>query len=120
MSQHLLTGREGEESAAKYLVQLGYQLRERNVRFGRDEIDIVAFDRKRKMMVFVEVKTRTAATANYPIHTAVDHRKRACLRRAVGKWTIKHDYDGPGRLDVVCMSQGKVIEHIVDVGSDFF
>ena len=33
-----------------------YEIRERNVRFKHDEIDIIAYDQVEKMIVFVEVK----------------------------------------------------------------
>ncbi len=95
-------------------------MRERNVRFGRYEIDIVAFDRVEKMMVFVEVKTRSNHSFAYPIRTAVDRRKRRAMRLAIARWTLQHDYDGPGRIDLLSVSNGRVIEHLKDLGSDFF
>ncbi len=119
MPAHLLTGLRGEEAATQYLRGLGYDIRERNVRCRRDVMDIVAYDRKHRMMVFAEVKTRSTVTANYPIHTAVDRRKRKCLLRAARFWCLKHQYYGSGRIDVVCMSEGNVIEHLMDLGSDF-
>ncbi len=70
------TGRLGEDIAAKYLRLQRYRICERNVRFGRFEIDIIAFDKSENMMVFVEVKTRTTVSPQYPIHTAVDKEKR--------------------------------------------
>ncbi len=120
VAEHLTIGRHGEEAAARYLLELGYDIRERNVRFRRDEIDIVAYDRRRGMMVFVEVKARSSVSALYPIRTAVDRRKKKCLRRAIGRWIVAKRYDGPGRIDIVTMSGDKVVEHVLDVGSDFF
>jgi len=49
-------GRIGETIAAGYLRLIGYRIIERNLRIGRNEIDIVAFDGD--CLVFVEVKTR--------------------------------------------------------------
>ncbi len=115
-----LTGSLGEEIAAQYLVSNGYDVRERNVRFKKFEIDIVAYDTQEKMMVFVEVKTREHHSQRYPIHTAVDGRKRGAMRKAVARWVTKHDYQESGRTDVLCVSGGRVVEHIKDLGSDFY
>lgn len=49
-------GNYGEELAAKFLVENGYEILERNYRFGHGEIDIVA--KENDTLVFVEVKYR--------------------------------------------------------------
>ncbi len=49
----------GEDAAAEYLATEGYIIKERNIRFGRHELDIVA--ENQEYIVFVEVKTRTEA-----------------------------------------------------------
>ncbi len=117
---HLQLGSAGEDIAARYLTGIGCVIRERNVRFGRDEIDLIAYDSAEKMIVFVEVKTRTRTSDQYPIYTAVDKRKRLALRRAVNRWVIKHQYDGPGRIDVVCVCGDRIVQHLRDLGSDFY
>ncbi|HEY0009472.1 MAG TPA: YraN family protein [Tepidisphaeraceae bacterium] len=50
-------GERGENVAAKYLTQQGYKILQRNYRSKLGEIDIVA--RQGRVLVFVEVKTRT-------------------------------------------------------------
>ncbi len=114
------TGFLGEEIAAGHLLSQGYDIHERNVRFQKWEIDIVAYDPSEKMMVFVEVKTRMHHSDRYPIHTAVDRRKWNAMRKAVARWVTKHQYEGPGRIDVLCVSGRGVVEHIKDLGSDFY
>lgn len=109
----------GEEMAAAYLRRLGYDIRERNTRFGKHEIDIVAYDPAEKMIVFVEVKTRRSHCEQYPIRTAVNQNKRRALRKAIWKWLRHHQYDGPGRMDIISVCQENIVEHLVDVGSDF-
>lgn len=113
-------GRHGEDLVTQYLMERGYIIHGRNVRLGRYEIDIVAEDTVERMMVFVEVKTRRAAHPLYPARTAVDAKKRRSLREAVARWVIEHAYDGAGRIDVVAVSAGRIEEHVVDIGSDFF
>ena len=48
----------GEELAARFLANKGYEIVERNYRYGHGEIDIIAIDPDSKYTVFVEVKTR--------------------------------------------------------------
>lgn len=119
MASHLRLGKEGEAVALQYLVQQQYSIIDCNVRFGRDEIDIVAYDRAERMIVFAEVKTRSQNSHVYPIHKAVNDRKKRCLRRAISQWCIAHSYDGPSRLDVLCVHHGKVIEHLKELGRIF-
>lgn len=49
------TGNIGEDTAAEYLLKLGYKITERNLRLFCGEIDILAQDKK--TIVVVEVKT---------------------------------------------------------------
>ena len=65
MAHHLVVGKRGEEIALSYLRSLGYPIRGCNVRLGRDEIDIIAYDPKDRVIAFVEVKTRSRASADY-------------------------------------------------------
>lgn len=115
-----LTGKLGEDTAATYLARAGYIVKACNVRFGRYEIDIVAEDRKENMLVFVEVKARTKSSDMYPTRTALDARKRRALREAVARYVTHHGYDGPARIDLLCVSRGTVTEHLVDIGAEFF
>ena len=55
MASHNDTGKHGEELAAKWLIERGYELLHRNWRHSHYEIDIVAT--KGKFLHFIEVKT---------------------------------------------------------------
>lgn len=117
---HLLLGSEGEEIASAYLARKGYVVRERNVRFGKQEIDIIAYDPIEKMMVFVEVKTRSRSSEQYPIESSVDWRKRRALKKAVARWVLQHEYEGAGRIDVLCVHGGSVVKHLVNIGAEHY
>lgn len=56
MKGRLQLGQKGEEIAAAYLMENGYTVIDRNVRYRAGEIDIIA--EKDEYLVFVEVKTR--------------------------------------------------------------
>lgn len=118
MTSTAILGKHGEDIATKYLQSLHYRIDGRNVRYGKYEIDIVAYDKIEKMIVFVEVKTRSSHSEAYPIHTAMHRRKRASLRRAIAHWVSEHEYDGPARIDLVSVMHGAIIEHIQGVGSE--
>lgn len=114
------TGRLGEALAEAYLRSCGFHIRERNVRCGRFEIDIVAYDPIEKMVVFVEVKTRTRVDERYPVRTMVDGRKRSSMKQAIFRWVERHQYEGSARTDIVCVAGGRVVDHIVNIGADFY
>ncbi len=80
----LAAGDEGERIARRFLgAKPGWQLvacNWRNPRDRREELDLVM--RERGILVFVEVKARSAG-ARVPGYYAVDRRKKAALRRAI-------------------------------------
>lgn len=49
-------GKEGEDIAAKYLKEKGFEIIARNYHYSHGEIDIIANDKNQ--LVFVEVKSR--------------------------------------------------------------
>ena len=63
MTQKSELGKLGEDLAVEYFEKLGWKILDRNVRLGGDELDLVAQD-KNKILVLVEVKTMRAAPIN--------------------------------------------------------
>ncbi len=57
MSNSKQIGKIGEQLACKYLEKLGYKIIQRNFYSRQGEIDIIA--KQDKMIIFIEVKTRT-------------------------------------------------------------
>ena len=95
------TGRWGERLAAWYLFFHGYRILERNYRFGRYEIDIVAENRRTGTLAFVEVKTRSSTAFGLP-RDAVGLRKQQYLRRAAKGYVMqRRAYDKVTRFDIV-------------------
>ena len=94
-------GRWGELLAAGYLFCHGCRILERNYRFGRYEIDIVARERRTGVLVFVEVKTRSSTSFGRPVD-AVTAKKQLFLTRAAQGYLKTHDgFDARTRFDVV-------------------
>jgi putative endonuclease len=114
----LKTGREGEAIAVEFLQKLGYEIRGRNLRISRDEIDILAFDPADCALVFTEVKTRSKKDADYPAQMSAGFRKCEKLRRSARAWIGAWNYDGGYRLDLICVEGGEVTEHLKELSWD--
>ena len=109
-------GQQGEEIAARFLVEAGYVLVERNWRGTRGELDIIARDGDE--IVVVEVKTRTGLGFGHPAE-AITPVKLARLKRLTGQWLCEHTPRAASvRIDVVAVllvPSGPRVEHITGV-----
>jgi putative endonuclease len=109
-------GRYGEERAAIYLEDRGYEIVDRNWRSASGEIDLVAAESGR--IVFVEVKTRNGSGYGHPFE-AITPDKVARMRRLAAEWCAQKQASGVRiRLDAisVLISGGRVsIEHLKQV-----
>lgn len=94
------TAAAGEDAAAGDLERRGFTVLSRNLRVGRDEIDILALDPDGVTIVVIEVKCRTRAGA-CP-EDRVDHRKRHRLSRAALALSTRREFRGASfRFDVI-------------------
>lgn len=94
-------GRAGERYAARLLRRAGYRILDRNWKYGRLEIDLVA--RIGDEVVFVEVKTRRPGpqTAGEFVHPA----QRRRIARAAAAWLVRHPGAGASaRFDIICIT----------------
>ena len=115
MAQHNETGKQGEAAAMQYLQGQGYQILDQNYRHQHAEIDLVA--QKDRLLVFVEVKTRTNLSYGEP-ETFVSYTKANLVMRAADHYIYARDWQHDIRFDVVAVSitpRGEVkINHIED------
>ena len=106
-------GQQGEQIAEKFLRKKGYKLVERNYRCKTGEVDLIVLDRR--VIVFVEVKTRTDHSFGSPFE-AVESRKQHKMVQAARFFLHERRLDQrDARFDVVGVSWpgGKpLIEHI--------
>ncbi len=95
----------GEKLAAKYLKKNGYKILERNRHQSHNELDLIVSDRH--YIVFVEVKTRSAASDDLylPFGTpaeAVDKQKQLRTLRAAQDYLRQNPSSGKQpRMDVI-------------------
>lgn len=95
------TGKRGERLAAWYLRFHGYRILDRNWRYSRYEIDIVARERRSGVLVFVEVKTRSSTAFGLPRDAVTPQKQLFLTRAAQGYLKAQRDLDAHTRFDVV-------------------
>ena len=96
-------GTHAEDAAAAWLEQAGWRLLARNVKLGRDEIDIVAIDPgPPATLVCVEVRSSTSPDFGTP-EERVDRRKVAHLYRAAKSLQLERRL--PRRVDLVVVDR---------------
>jgi putative endonuclease len=93
-------GHYGEQRAAKYLRKQGYKILYRNYRAPHGgEVDLVCRDKR--VLVFVEVKTRRSLRYGTPA-SAVDLKKQRLIARGALAWLrLLHFPEIPFRFDIV-------------------
>ena len=108
-------GKAGEDLAAQFLERNGLKILERNYRFERGEIDIIAEEGDE--LIFVEVKARRSTAFGAP-EDAVTEEKQEQVRAVADGYLFEHDIDNrPCRFDVVAIefkNSKTEIRHIRD------
>ncbi len=114
MASHNETGKKGEELAAKFLEEKGYEIVERNYRWKRFEIDLIV--KKEPFLVFVEVKTKTNTSFGNPEDDVTD-KKAAQVMAAAEEYVYATGWKKEIRFDIIAVvikGHSTEIEHIMD------
>ena len=115
MDKHYRFGKEAEKQAAKYLENNGYEILERNWRFHKFEIDLIAHDFKNDEIIIVEVKARIDPMVD-PIDS-ITKKKIRNLVTAADQYLTENDIEQECRFDIIIIEKKKdnwIIEHIDD------
>lgn len=115
MDKHYRFGKEAEKQAAKYLENNGYKILERNWRFHKFEIDLIAHDLKNDEIIIVEVKARIDPMVD-PIDS-ITKKKMRNLVTAADQYLTENDIEQECRFDIIIIEKKKdkwFIEHIED------
>jgi putative endonuclease len=96
-----IQGKIGEDLAARFLEQNGFKIIERNYRFERGEIDLIAEEGEE--LVFIEVKMRRSPVFGAP-EDAVTEEKQEQVHTVADGYLFEHNIDNRlCRFDVVAI-----------------
>lgn len=112
MAEHNKLGTKGEKLAVEFLQNNGYKILERNWRFKKIEIDIIA--QKNNMLAIVEVKTRSSNYFGNP-QDFVNQKKIRLLVEGVNQYVISKNIDLEVRFDIIAIIKTPTqfkIEHL--------
>ena len=119
MAQHNDVGKWGERYALDILDREGYILIETDWRppRGHRDLDIIAYTPDRRVIVFIEVKTRSRRQAMLP-EDAVDRKKILNLQHAANQYIKMFNVVEEVRYDIISIiaedNNVESDEHIVD------
>ncbi len=125
MNRSHALGQFAENTAAEYLVSIGWKVIARNVKNSYGELDIIALDTNTQPveLVIAEVRCRTLGKIQAPIET-IGSRKLRTLLRASQEYIDDLNWGGFWRIDVIGITlQDKnrldnwELEHIKDITS---
>ena len=114
MAQHNELGKKGEQLAVDFLWNKGYKIIERNYRFEKAEVDIIA--KKGEILAVIEVKTRSSSDFGNP-QDFVKPKQIKNLVKAVDEYVNLNNLDVEVRFDIVAIVKENNcynIEHLED------
>lgn len=112
MAQHNELGKKGEQLAVNFLLKNGYKIIERNYRFDKAEVDIIA--QKEDILAIIEVKTRSSIDFGNP-QDFVKPKQIQRLVKAVNEYINVNELDIEVRFDIIAIvkeGKGFKIEHL--------
>jgi len=108
-------GNKGEDLACQHLIALGYNILERQWRFSKLEIDIIAKDGD--ILVFVEVKTKSYNYYGEP-EESVSKRKESLIIDGAFQYMEKVHHEWEIRFDIISIlmdrDKNPIIRHFKD------
>ena len=115
MAKHLDLGRKGESLAKTFLEGQGYEILDENWTHSKCEVDLIVY--KDRIIIFVEVKTRTGNGFGEP-EDFVDARKQRLLVEAADEYIYLMEHEGEVRFDIISILFDKkdnyTLKHIED------
>ena len=113
-------GKFGEKIAANYLKHKGYQVVTQNFYTREGEIDLIC--EKDKVVIFVEVKTRTNLNFGWPEEDVTDE-KLEKIASACEKYLMENKIKSEWQIDIISIvinrdAQKAKINHFQNITSD--
>lgn len=110
-------GKSGESSASTHLIKMGFKIIERNWRWRRKEIDIIA--EYQEYIVFVEVKTRENNSFGNP-EDFVSRKQQRHIIAAADAYITEKDIDKEARFDIIAITNNFGKEEILHIPDAFY
>ena len=114
MAAHNDLGDKGEKLAIDFLIKNEYKILEKNYRYLKAEVDIIA--QKEGVLAVVEVKTRSSDYFGNP-QDFITPKKISLLLSAIDYYIVQRDLDVEVRFDIIAIIHQKnetKIEHLED------
>lgn len=114
MAEHNKLGKKGEDLAAEYLLLKEYEILQRNYRYQKAEIDIIA--KRGNLLIAAEIKTRSTPEFGNP-QDFVKPKQIKQLVKAMNHFVEDNELDVDVRFDIIAIIKNKAgtrIEHIQD------
>jgi putative endonuclease len=114
MADHNDFGKLGEQYAIHHLSKMGYEILEKNYRYLKGEIDIIA--QKNGTLVIVEVKSRSSGFIA-DLADLIHQKKRNLLVAAAHQYVTVNNLDVEVRFDIITLvkvREGLKLDHIED------
>ena len=118
MAAHNDLGKQGEDIAAGFMEAKGFIILDRNYRFEKAEIDLVALRFEPAILVFIEVKTRSNTQYSYPEESIDEKKKKRIFKVADSYIYEKRMTTVPVRFDIISIGMDNpehpMIYHVED------
>jgi putative endonuclease len=101
-------GRLAEKLVADHLTRQGFIIIAQDLRVGRDEVDLLAWEGA--TLVVIEVRSRRAGAMVDPL-SSVSRAKQRHLRTALARCMVDH-HARDGRIDVAAVVGGTLVDYI--------
>jgi putative endonuclease len=114
LADHNDLGAIGEQLAIDFLLKNGYTILEKNYRYLKAEVDVIAM--KNNTLIAVEVKTRSSSYFGNP-EEFVNKKKIKLLVTAIDYYVVKRNLDVNVRFDIIAITFEKnthKLEHLED------
>ncbi|MCA4896843.1 MAG: YraN family protein [Cytophagales bacterium] len=103
--------------AARFLIDKGFEIVERNYRHKRSEIDLIV--KKDNWLIFVEVKLRSSDAYGYP-EDFVDYKKAKNIVDGAEQYTYDKNWQGNVRYDIVSIRLQQDQTEIIQIEDAFY
>lgn len=110
-------GKWGEDLAVAHLLKEGYNIVERNWRYGKEEIDIIA--QNADFLIIVEVKTRHSSQFGDPQDFVTKGQQRHLIN-AADAYIIEKDLDVEVRFDVIAITTDDLPPKLTHIDDAFY